>query len=333
MNDYEQRIKVLEDKVKILEETLETLKNMQMSEQMEGYIKAKTRTLKMAELINSVSDDNELDLSKEQNALNEIKNKKKSIDEQVESALKSNYSEECATDIKYFEYEIENGMGDYDSPVQELAEYIGKGIRITAYNGFDCKSIIIPKEIDGLLVTSIGEKVFQNTSISKVILPKSLKAILKNAFYSCSQLTHIDLPDGLVHMGFGCFEKSGLKKINIPDSVYQIKYNCFWGCKNMTSAHIGKNLSTLESNVFRDTAINTLIIPENVQRVSNCVIGSNFYRDANVTFVFLGKETTIDGERLKNVKMIYCLPGSNAQKHAREYNIPMKPLSEFKMEE
>lgn len=38
MNDYEQRIKILEEKVGILEETLETLKNMQMSEQMKGYL-------------------------------------------------------------------------------------------------------------------------------------------------------------------------------------------------------------------------------------------------------------------------------------------------------
>ena len=142
MNDYEQRIKVLEDKVKILEETLETLKNMQMSEQMESYIKAKTRTLKMAELINSVSDDNELDLSKEQNALNEIRKKKRSIDDQVESALRKSddYSEKCATDIKYFEYEIENGKSFRENDIEELSSFIGKGIRITAYIGFDCES-------------------------------------------------------------------------------------------------------------------------------------------------------------------------------------------------
>lgn len=326
MNDYEQRIKVLEDKVKILEETLETLKNMQMSEQMEGYIKAKTRTLKMAELINSVSDDNELDLSKEQNALNEIKNKKKSIDDQVESALKSNYSEECATDIKYFEYQLEDGKSKSHIPK-------GDGICITAYNGFDCKSVIIPSEIDGLPVTSIGENVFQNTNISKVILPGSLKAILYSAFYGCSELTHIDFPDGLEYLGSRCFKNSGLKQINIPDSVYQMESSCFSGCKKMTTAYIGKSLMALETLVFEDTKINTLIIPENVQSVSSEAFANGFHRGADVICVFLGKETTIIGGKLYNVKMIYCLPGSNAQKHAREHNIPVKPLSEFKMEE
>lgn len=41
MSDLEQRVKTLEAKVKILEETLETLKNMGISEQMESYIQQK----------------------------------------------------------------------------------------------------------------------------------------------------------------------------------------------------------------------------------------------------------------------------------------------------
>lgn len=42
MDDLEQRVKALEAKVKILEETLETLKNMGISEQMESYVKQKS---------------------------------------------------------------------------------------------------------------------------------------------------------------------------------------------------------------------------------------------------------------------------------------------------
>ena len=46
MSDLEQRVKALEAKVKILEETLETLKNMGISEKMESFIKQKKQTLK-----------------------------------------------------------------------------------------------------------------------------------------------------------------------------------------------------------------------------------------------------------------------------------------------
>ena len=54
MSELEQRVKALEAKVKILEETLETLKNMGISEQMTGYIKQKKQTLKMVNLIKVV---------------------------------------------------------------------------------------------------------------------------------------------------------------------------------------------------------------------------------------------------------------------------------------
>ena len=51
--------------------------------------------------------------------------------------------------------------------------------------------------------------------------------------------------------------------------------------------------------------------------------------------VFLGKNTVIEGrsyESFQLVGQIYCLPGSNVQKYAREHAIPMKPLSEFDLE-
>ena len=43
MNDLEQRVKALETKVKVLEETLETLKNMSLSEQMGSFIQSRQK--------------------------------------------------------------------------------------------------------------------------------------------------------------------------------------------------------------------------------------------------------------------------------------------------
>ena len=329
MNDYEQRIKVLEDKVKILEETLETLKNMQMSEQMESYIKAKTRTLKMAELINSVSDGSELDLSREQNAVREIKAQKKSIDDQVESALRKSddYSEKCATDIKYFEYEIENGKSFRENDIEELSSFIGKGIRITAYIGFDCESVIIPKEIDGLPVISIGTSAFKNATFSKIILPESLKIIMACAFSGCMNLKEIDLPNGLTYLGIASFSKSGLTHITFPESLKKITMCCTY-CINLKTVFLGNKTKIIDSNAFWGTNVKKVVIPESVESIAENAFNSE------LECAFLGEKTTIrhtkDGG---SYKIIYCLPGSTIQKYAREHNIPIKPLSEFKMEE
>ncbi len=66
MSDLEQRVKALETKVKILEETLETLKNMRLSEQMDEFIQQKSQTLNIIDLINSVSDKPSFDFSAEE---------------------------------------------------------------------------------------------------------------------------------------------------------------------------------------------------------------------------------------------------------------------------
>lgn len=79
----------LEAKVKVLEETLETLKSMQMSDQMAEFIRKKERTLKMTSLINSVSEKPALDFSKEEASIAHLKDAKKSIDDQIKLALRN----------------------------------------------------------------------------------------------------------------------------------------------------------------------------------------------------------------------------------------------------
>lgn len=252
MNDYEQRIKVLEEKVKILEETLETLKNMQMSEQMQGYIKAKTKTLKMAELINSISDKPELNLSKEQVAVKSIEAQKRILDHKIANSIENarNSMNRPETSPELFNYEIENGMitDVFGKKVnnQCMTPYVGKGIRITSYNGFGSEDVLIPKVIDGKPVISIGEKAFMNATFAE-----------------------IDLPDDLIFLGDNCFRNCGLSYINFPNNIEKIKYGCCSNCKELRKAIIGNKTKRIEGASFQETAIFQIIIPENIEELSS----------------------------------------------------------------
>lgn len=343
MNDYEQRIKVLEEKVKILEETLETLRNMQMSEQMQGYIKAKTRTLKMAELINSISDKPELDMSKEQNAVKSIEAQKRILDHKIANSIENarNSMNRPETSPELFNYEIENGMitDAFGKKVnnQCMTPYVGKGIRITSYNGFGSEDVLIPKEIEGKPVISIGEKAFMNATFASIDLPDTILFILSSAFEGCSNLSHIDLPENLRFIGDSCFEKSGLTDIIFPDNLVEISDSCCLNCKNLKSAIIGSNVKNINFFSFCSTSVTKIVIPDNVESINYSAFGT-VYDKCGVECAVLGKNTTIteghfSDDNLRNVKCIYCLPGSEIQKYAREHNIPMKPLSEFKPEE
>ena len=367
MNDYEQRIKVLEEKVKILEETLETLRNMQMSEQMQGYIKAKTRTLKMAELINSISDKPELDMSKEQNAVKSIEAQKRILDHKIANSIENarNSMNRPETSPELFNYEIENGMitdvfGKKENN-QCMTPYVGKGIRITSYNGFGSEDVLIPKEIEGKPVISIGEKAFMNatfasidlpdtilfilssafegcSNLSHIDLPDTILFILSSAFEGCSNLSHIDLPENLRFIGDYCFEKSGLTDIIFPDNLVEISRGCCRNCKELRKATIGNKTKKIESASFQGTAVFQIIIPENIEEISSRAFFNDYSTVENIECAFLGRKTKVKVDAslfdtFYNVKCIYCLPGSEIQKYAREHKIPIKPLSEFKSEE
>ena len=366
MSDLEQRVKALESKVKLLEETLETLKNMSLSEQMGSFIQSRQKSLRMIELINSVSDDEKLDFDKERETLENVRSAKKNMDEQIAQALKNTviFSDDFPDDPRYFNYEVEKGMTtntlwkrQEKNPV--LDRFVGKGLRITAYNGFETNRVIIPSKINGQPVISIGEKAFKNATISEVIFPKSIKVILDGAFSGCKNLKQIDLPEALEYLGSFCFAKSGITELDFPNSlksipsfccngcsemetisigrqVKKIEYMAFSGCSKIRSVTLPESLSEIGSEAFSETSISTIIFPSGMSKVDKEVFKdrySSYLRNQRkVICVFLGKDTTIDG-RLANVSMIYCLPGSKIQQAAREYSIPIKPLSEFRMED
>lgn len=364
MNDMKKRVRMLEEKVKVLEETLERLENRQLSEQMEDYISSKTKSLRTTECVNRMPDKPSLDFDREEESLNHVLQAKRTVDRQIQLALKDGgtFSDDFPDDPSYFNYEVESGvvtallLGSQERD-KNLTKFVGRGLRITSYNGFETDRVIIPNEIDGQPVISIGEKAFMNTTISEVILPKSIRAILKNAFKGCKNLKHIDLPETLEYLGDSCFQSTGITEFSCPNSLRIIPMNCFWQCAELKRVGLGNQIEKLELGAFQDcsnlekislpeslqevgsscfggTKITTMIFPSSIKGVSSKIFGSSYTNE--ITCVFLGKDTNLTDKfyvTFYNVSLVYCLPGSKMQQIARERSIPIKPLSEFKMEE
>lgn len=121
------------------------------------------------------------------------------------------------------------GMSNYTDGVATKQEYAGQ-------YGFNTTSTFyIPSSLKNVTVT--GGK------------------ILYGAFYNCSGLTSITIPDSVTSIGnsafFGC---KGLTSITIPDRVTSIGYSAFYNCTGLSSITIPDRVTSIGSSAFYNTA-------------------------------------------------------------------------------
>jgi len=92
--------------------------------------------------------------------------------------------------VKEFEYRIEDG-----------------GAVITGYLGYD-KRVVIPDEIDGVPVRTIGLMAFTFSDITGVVIPEGVRTIEGFAFFECCSLEYVSIPSTVEYIGgnFICCE-------------------------------------------------------------------------------------------------------------------------------
>ncbi len=138
---------------------------------------------------------------------------------------------------------VESGNPTYHSTNNCLIETATKTLVI------GCKNSIIP---DDGSVTSIGEAAFFDCSgLTSITIPNGVTSIGERAFYYCSSLTSITIPNSVTFIGNVAFcNCSNLTAITIPKNVTSIGENVFCGCSNLTEITIPNSVTTIGTEAF-----------------------------------------------------------------------------------
>lgn len=113
-------------------------------------------------------------------------------------------------------------------------------------------TVVIPSKYNGLPVTAIGYKAFYNcSSLYKIIIPDSIKIIDSAAFHDCVHLSEVVLPRGITKINASTFSDCySLNSITIPDTVTQIDNYAFYDCTGLKSITIPNAVTSIGDFAF-----------------------------------------------------------------------------------
>ena len=135
-------------------------------------------------------------------------------------------------------------------------------ITITGYTGPE-GSVVIPGTINGLPVTRIGDRAFfQCSSLTSVTIPNSVTSIGAFAFYQCYVLTRVTIPNSVTSIGAWAFSGcQNLTSVTIPNSVTSIGDFAFDQCTGLIAITVDPANPAYSSadGVLFDKSLTTLI--------------------------------------------------------------------------
>ena len=196
-------------------------------------------------------------------------------------------------------------------------------VMITGYQGNDVPHTLnIPTVLNNKTVVEIADKAFYFCSKINVInIPETVTKIGNYAFAGCSLVTTVNLPSTLTSIGTGAFyECSALTAITIPTSLKVISDNAFYLCTALTSVTVPGSVEVIGNAAFFGcSALNTVVLSDGVamvgaQAFQKCSALENLTLPSTLTLDYIGTDAFAACEKLTKVT---CVAGTEAETYVK----------------
>ena len=186
-----------------------------------------------------------------------------------------------------------------EDPENYIYKTYTQSVVLNKYFGAADAVVTVPAQIDGLPVTEIDERCFENhTEIEKLVLPDTVSTIGYRAMYGCTGLKEINFPDSLLKIGGWAFAYDAFSDAVLPDSLRELGYGAFYSCLRLETVVTPEQVAAIGEDSFRGCARLkqvTILAPD--PEIHN----NAFAHDSGVTLI--------------------GVPGSYTEKYARAFGL------------
>lgn len=185
-----------------------------------------------------------------------------------------NMPEQCFYDVPNIESVVISGAVDVPRDMFGKCTGLKKvtlknGVRSIGEDAFrDCSSLegVI---FENTVLEKISDGAFWGCSaLSSIALPDSVTEIERNAFFETG-LRNIQLPEKLTLIGGGAFcNCKNLKQVQLPPQLKELGEGAFCNCENLTQIQLPAQLNKLGTDAFRNcTSLDKIDIPAGLTQI------------------------------------------------------------------
>ena len=185
-----------------------------------------------------------------------------------------NMPEQCFYDVPNIESVVISGAVDVPRDMFGKCTGLKKvtlknGVRSIGEDAFrDCSSLegVI---FENTVLEKISDGAFWGCSaLSSIALPDSVTEIERNAFFETG-LRNIQLPEKLTLIGGGAFcNCKNLKQVQLPPQLKELGEGAFFNCENLAQIQLPSQLNKLGTDAFRNcTSLDKIDIPAGLTQI------------------------------------------------------------------